>query len=80
MTVSIGRNDPCHCGSGKKYKKCCLEKDELARARELAAKPLPASEPASREPLRPKHQHAWQNVKGERGFRLPPPPRRGTGG
>lgn len=22
----IGRNDPCSCGSGKKYKKCCLEK------------------------------------------------------
>ncbi len=21
----IGRNDACHCGSGKKYKKCCLE-------------------------------------------------------
>src|SRR3989344_4162310 len=21
----IGRNDPCSCGSGKKYKKCCLE-------------------------------------------------------
>ena len=20
----IGRNDPCYCGSGKKYKKCCL--------------------------------------------------------
>ena len=20
---SIGRNDPCSCGSGKKYKKCC---------------------------------------------------------
>jgi len=19
----IGRNDPCPCGSGKKYKKCC---------------------------------------------------------
>ncbi len=19
----VGRNDPCHCGSGKKYKKCC---------------------------------------------------------
>ncbi len=26
-----GRNDPCHCGSGKKYKKCCLAKDEEAR-------------------------------------------------
>lgn len=24
----IGRNDPCHCGSGKKYKKCCMAKDE----------------------------------------------------
>ena len=21
---SVGRNDPCPCGSGKKYKKCCL--------------------------------------------------------
>jgi len=24
----VGRNDPCPCGSGKKYKKCCLEKEE----------------------------------------------------
>lgn len=23
--MSIGRNDPCPCGSGKKYKKCCLD-------------------------------------------------------
>ena len=22
-TPKIGRNDPCPCGSGKKYKKCC---------------------------------------------------------
>jgi len=22
-TAAIGRNDPCPCGSGKKYKKCC---------------------------------------------------------
>ena len=21
----VGRNDPCPCGSGKKYKKCCIE-------------------------------------------------------
>lgn len=25
--VKIGRNDPCYCGSDKKYKKCCLSKD-----------------------------------------------------
>lgn len=32
-----GRNEPCHCGSGRKYKQCCLHKDEEA-ARELRAK------------------------------------------
>ena len=26
MGKKIGRNDPCPCGSGKKYKKCCLGK------------------------------------------------------
>ncbi|MDD5147799.1 MAG: DUF5677 domain-containing protein [Candidatus Daviesbacteria bacterium] len=26
--MKIGRNDPCPCGSGKKYKKCCLGKDK----------------------------------------------------
>jgi methionyl aminopeptidase len=25
--VKVGRNDPCPCGSGLKYKKCCLEKE-----------------------------------------------------
>ena len=24
----LGRNEPCHCGSGKKYKKCCYRKDQ----------------------------------------------------
>jgi hypothetical protein len=27
MSISIGRNDPCPCGSGKKYKKCCWGKE-----------------------------------------------------
>ncbi|MGN1097700.1 MAG: SEC-C metal-binding domain-containing protein, partial [Clostridia bacterium] len=26
--VKVGRNDPCPCGSGKKYKNCCMAKDE----------------------------------------------------
>ena len=25
--AKIGRNDPCPCGSGKKYKDCCYWKD-----------------------------------------------------
>jgi hypothetical protein len=34
----VGRNDPCPCGSGKKYKKCCLERDrEAPTAEEIAA-------------------------------------------
>ncbi|MBW2430077.1 MAG: SEC-C domain-containing protein, partial [Deltaproteobacteria bacterium] len=24
--AKIGRNEPCPCGSGKKYKRCCLTK------------------------------------------------------
>lgn len=27
MTKKIGRNDPCPCGSGKKYKHCCMRTD-----------------------------------------------------
>jgi hypothetical protein len=40
-----GRNEPCHCGSGRKYKHCCLEKDEkkasAARAKAAAAAEAP---------------------------------------
>ena len=25
----VGPNDPCPCGSGKKYKKCCMQKDKM---------------------------------------------------
>ena len=27
-TEKVGRNDPCPCGSGKKYKKCCLQAEK----------------------------------------------------
>lgn len=30
MNSKIGRNDPCPCGSGKKYKQCCLAKAQQA--------------------------------------------------
>ena len=28
--VKVGPNDPCPCGSGRKYKKCCMQKDKAA--------------------------------------------------
>ena len=33
----LGRNDPCWCGSGKKYKQCHMRKDEQARRARAAA-------------------------------------------
>ena len=37
--AKIGRNDPCHCNSGKKYKKCCMARDEAAALAERPARP-----------------------------------------
>jgi len=32
MDQKVGRNDPCPCGSGKKYKQCCLNKKKMPLA------------------------------------------------
>ncbi len=37
MMSKIGRNDPCPCGRGKKYKRCCLPQHEAAAAERAAA-------------------------------------------
>jgi len=47
--AKIGRNDPCACGSGKKYKKCCMARDQAAT---LAERPVqPAAVPVRRPSL-----------------------------
>jgi hypothetical protein len=60
VEANLGRNDPCHCGSGKKYKQCCLAKDEekarAARAKAAAEAPVPAAEGAAPAHAGPKHQ------------------------
>lgn len=38
MEQKAGRNDPCPCGSGKKYKQCCLLKKAPGGKRKLTAK------------------------------------------
>jgi len=35
----VNRNDPCPCGSGKKYKNCCMRKDQAIESRELGLVP-----------------------------------------
>jgi len=65
-----GRNEPCHCGSGRKYKQCCLEKDEKAasakRAKAAAAAvdtPEPTEAAAAAKPKRapkPETNQPWR--------------------
>src|SRR5262249_22399409 len=69
-----GRNEPCHCGSGRKYKHCCLEQDErlAAAARAKAASEAPAESPEAAVPApvrAPKHQtHQPWKATTSRGF------------
>jgi hypothetical protein len=73
-----GRNEPCRCGSGRKYKHCCLAADEKkdAAARAKAAKvdadaPTAAADdapaPAARTP-KPKSDQPWKTGSSTRGF------------
>jgi hypothetical protein len=75
---SLGRNDPCHCGSGKKYKQCHLAQDEAAeraaRAKAADAAPAPAADesPAKKSSsARPhgKTEQPWKRTtQNTRGF------------
>jgi hypothetical protein len=57
---NLGRNDPCHCGSGKKYKQCHLGDDEAKarteRAKTAAEAPAPSDEGTAPTHPGPKHQ------------------------
>ncbi|MQR93678.1 SEC-C metal-binding domain-containing protein [Fictibacillus phosphorivorans] len=39
MIIQIGRNDKCYCGSGNKYKKCCLNNDQGTRINDFSPPP-----------------------------------------
>ncbi len=43
--VKIGRNQPCPCGSGKKYKRCCLSKDQASGVEAVSRAPHSAQGP-----------------------------------
>ncbi|HEX6973159.1 MAG TPA: SEC-C metal-binding domain-containing protein [Vicinamibacterales bacterium] len=74
MAAHPGRNEPCHCGSGKKYKHCCIEKDAqaaVAARAKAAAKAPPAThdvaEPEAVKAVRPATHQPWK-VHTSRGF------------
>jgi len=73
--MKIGRNDPCPCGSGKKYKQCHLGKDEakLREARqtaEAAASTAPPETPTAAVREKPRHSSAqpWKGQANSKGF------------
>jgi hypothetical protein len=77
--ASLGRNDPCHCGSGKKYKNCHLDADEAkeraerTQAESEAAAPAAEAEgePQKAAPAAPRHQtrQPWKGgAQNTRGF------------
>lgn len=37
--MAAGRNDPCPCGSGKKYKRCCLQVAKTQKKKLLPERP-----------------------------------------
>ena len=47
----IRANDPCPCGSGKKYKNCCMDKDLNQAVAEEPAEPV-KTEPAEAEAVK----------------------------
>jgi hypothetical protein len=80
-----GRNEPCHCGSGRKYKQCCLEKDAAAEREERAqaaataeAPPVPAGEeiPAARPPKHQTYQPWKKSATNTHGFHRVSTPRK----
>jgi hypothetical protein len=89
----LGRNDLCHCGSGRKYKHCCLDKDEAlaraARAKAEAEASPPAEAPAEpsaeahaqQRPPRPRSYQPWKrSATNTQGFQRMSTPRKVGGG
>ena len=83
-----GRNEPCHCGSGKKYKQCCLAKDEAAQREARAGASAEAAAAAAGDaakpkapPQAPRHktQQPWKGAANTPGFTRVNVPRRSGG-
>jgi hypothetical protein len=47
MNDKVGRNDPCPCGSGKKFKQCCMSKAPQSAGPPIKFKAKLISQPAA---------------------------------
>ena len=64
-----GRNDPCHCGSGQKYKKCHLAADDAAKSAELSAAAAAAAEAQAKADAAEAEEKEKEEAAGKTGDR-----------
>lgn len=63
--LKTGRNEPCPCGSGKKYKKCHMEADEKAQSAALSK----TNEEAAKKMKAEEHDHDHHDHPHEHGHK-----------
>jgi len=70
-----GRNEPCRCGSGRKYKHCCLAKDDeqagVRRAAAAAEESVQSSEETTATTAsarKTRTEQPWKAKTATRGF------------
>ncbi|MBO9497046.1 MULTISPECIES: SEC-C metal-binding domain-containing protein [Gammaproteobacteria] len=75
--MKIGRNEPCPCGSDKKYKQCCLVKDQAAgpkkntqkkKLKNLSAEELIEMLRAEQRAHRENHPEEYRDPQPEYGY------------
>ena len=64
--LKVGRNDPCPCGSGRKYKKCCIDKPEItpfSGGRDASAESPPEPKKKAKPPSQKKAAYTTPHKK-----------------
>lgn len=85
VDISAGRNDPCPCGSGRKFKKCCMNKEGVqpGYSIDLRGERIPEKFKTASDWMEAGYQHngrghfrkayaCWKACWLEMGFLLPP--------
>lgn len=64
MNKKPGRNDLCYCGSGKKYKQCCMKKDSVRGLKKYTVKVMKEGSAKESSPAE-KYNHLMERAFGQ---------------
>lgn len=65
MGEKVGRNDPCPCGSGKKYKACCMAKEVSPIKKKFTAKLIHGGGQQAAKEVPPQRVNLMERAFGE---------------